>query len=133
MTLILSREKEEQIAIVSEELASSVTQMNDWAQHIAASASQLANSITEITADCQQVVESVKENAKVIDIVKTIADRSNLLGLNAAIQAAQAGEYGRTFGVVANEIRSMAEQSRQSSHQILQSMSSMRAKVDSVM
>lgn len=133
LTLILSREKEERIAIVSEELASSVTQMNDWAQHIAGSAMQLASSITEITTECQHVVEAVVDNSKVIDIVKNIADRSNLLGLNAAIQAAQAGEFGRTFGVVASEIRAMAEQSRQSSEQILKSMSSMKRKVDSMM
>ncbi|GAA4703579.1 methyl-accepting chemotaxis protein [Brevibacillus fulvus] len=133
LTLIFSREKEEKISLVSEELASSVTQMNQWAEHVASGAAQLASSITDISHNCRDVMQSVEENAKVVDVVKDMANRSNLLGLNAAIQAAQAGEYGRTFGVVASEIRNLAEQSRKSSESILKSMSSMKEKVVQVM
>lgn len=133
VTVILSRDKEERISIAAEELAASVTQMNDWAQHIASSAVQLSGSIGEISANCQQVVESVDANSKVVDVVKSISSQSNMLGINAAIQAAHAGEYGRAFGVVANEIRSLAERSRESSENILKSMTEMKEKVNVVM
>jgi uncharacterized protein YukE len=133
LTVILSRDKEEQISIAAEELAASVIQMNDWSQNIANNAAQLSDSISQISSNCKDVVESVDINSKVVDIVKSIASQSNLLGLNAAIQAAHAGEYGRSFGVVANEIRTLAERSRESSENILKSMTEMKDKVNVVM
>ncbi|WP_200759776.1 methyl-accepting chemotaxis protein [Effusibacillus dendaii] len=133
LTVILSRDKEERISIAAEELAASVIQMNDWAQHIANNATQLSDSINEISINCQKVVESVDDNSKIVDVVKSIANQSNMLGINAAIQAAHAGEYGRSFGVVANEIRTLAERSRESSENILKSMTEMKTRVNSVM
>ncbi len=74
--------------------------------------------VESIAGNILSLSEQTQQIGDIIDTVTDIADQSNILALNAAIEAAQAGDAGKGFRVVADEVRSLAEQSRQAAAQI---------------
>lgn len=74
----------------------------------------ISKSIAAVANDIHRLVEISKEMDEIMGIVTNIANQTNLLSLNAAIEAARAGEAGKGFGVVAGEVRSLSEQTKNS-------------------
>lgn len=78
--------------------------------------------IKEITRDSTHIInslsEKIKEIGKTLDVIRDVAEETNLLALNAAIIAAQSGEYGKSFSVVANEIKDLAERTSTSAKEV---------------
>ncbi len=98
-------------------------------QHSYQSIETLASEINGLAEKITHLYESSNNINSVIDVIKSVADQTNLLALNAAIEAARAGEQGRGFAVVADEVRTLAQRTQESTLEIEGFISSLQSDV----
>lgn len=127
--IITPKEAAENLRNMSENLESGLTGIASAIEELAASASNIHTNEMELNNEIKTIINLSEEINEVSSFIKEIADETKMLGLNAAIEAARAGDAGRGFGVVAEEIRKLSEQSKSTVPKIKKLTDNIKSKV----
>jgi methyl-accepting chemotaxis protein len=111
-------ENQEKIRNISGDLAASSEEFTSSMQEIAAGGEELAAICNELGQMSGDLTKTIKQTDEIVAFIRNVANQTNLLGLNAAIESARVGEAGKGFGVVAQEVRKLAIDSAESVNNI---------------
>ncbi len=116
--MVITRHNAEAVKEMATSFANGLTEISAAIQQTASSAASINASEQRLNEHIADIQQSASEIITILASIKSIADQTKMLGLNAAIEAARAGDAGRGFGVVAEEIRKLSESSKQTAEGI---------------
>ncbi|NBB83886.1 MAG: chemotaxis protein [Alphaproteobacteria bacterium] len=114
------------VAAASEEMAMSVKEIATQVEHVSRTSNQAVDKAEATDKTVQSLVEAAEKIGSVLTLIKDIAEQTNLLALNATIEAARAGEAGKGFAVVASEVKNLANQTGKATDEIAQQIATVQ-------
>lgn len=128
----ISLEKQSQMEILSTTLSESLGRMSKSFSEISDNLQDVVTSNKEIGRDVMVSRESTNKTDEIVSFISNIANQTNLLGLNASIEAARSGEFGRGFSVVAEEIRKLSKSSKDSADLIKNTLNQIKNSIGQI-
>lgn len=132
VSAIISNEKMDSMRLLATELSSAVEEMTATNEGLATASKDVSNRLEELSNFAESMTGDIEQINVIVHLVKDLAMKSRILGLNASIEAARSGEHGRGFAVVASEIQKMSQSSTESADSITVQLENIKQSIDQV-
>lgn len=128
-----SLEKQSKIEEAAENIFASLQDTNASTEIIASNSQEISSSMNKIVYSSKSAEQKIKDSDKILKLIKDMALQSNILAINAAIEATRAGAAGKGFSVVADEMRKLSQTSSDSANRISNLLLEMKKSIDDIL
>lgn len=132
VSAIISNEKMDHMRLLATDLSSAVEEMTATNEGLATASIDVSNRLGALSNFSESMAGDIEQINVIVQLVKDLAMKSKILGLNASIEAARSGEHGRGFAVVASEIQKMSQSSTESANSITKQLESIKQSINQV-